>query len=102
MSFQLNILRGRLNAVMETRKTKGDWKIRDFILEIDSTEKHPQHRKMQGVMQVIEHLEFIPIGSFVEVEFQARGKRYKKEGEEFYSYYNIDEARKITVIQILR
>jgi len=99
MAYQLFVVRGRLLDIMDVRSTKNGWKIRDFVVEIDSGSPHVQTRIFQAVKEAVDVLSFVPIGSEVEMRFMLRGRRYKRPGDEHYRYYNIDEVHHVSLMK---
>lgn len=80
MSYQLT---GKIKSIKEERQVSESFKIREFVVTIDTEGKYPQHIQLQATNDKCDSLNLFTTGSDVTVSFNLRGREWTdpKSGE---------------------
>lgn len=90
-------IQGKLYKVLEERKVGvKNWRVRDFVLSIDTT-RGEQKRLLQASGNVVDEICKVGIGNFLMCETSFLGKEFHR-GENEYVYRNLDDVNKIHLI----
>lgn len=92
----IGTVQGKLYKVMDERRVgKKGWRIRDFVLNIE-TPRGLQKRLMQASGDAVDEICKVGMGSAMICETSFLGKEFNRQesGSEVYVYRNLDEVSK--------
>lgn len=94
-------LTGTIYKIEETKTHKGDFKSREFIVEVtnETNSDWNDFVKLQVTQDKCNILDGYKIKERIDVQFNLKGRRYKKEGEQEEKFFSSLEAWKITKLE---
>lgn len=90
MSYQLT---GKIKFIGEIKQVSDTFKVREFVVTVDSESQYPQHIKLQVTNDRCDFLSTYTIGNDVTVHFNLRGRETEKDGRT--NYWNTLDAWRV-------